>query len=385
MTPFLSALVPAAALYGTMDVSAQSEVRVRNAVGVAGAVVDLDTTPDVRVGAHARRWEIIADYAPDFSLLQIGAGAQPGILHHGSVSATYHDRRASISCYEEASYGDQSFTSLSPEPTLAPGPPQLQPIPEAALIKYGASRTGCSAKLPMPRRWVLGTSFEYALSGGLDPSSRADVPFQTGPHGEIDVTYAASRADRVAATLDASRAVFSSGEDDVLLQLTGSWRHAFGRDTESTLSGGAGWAETRDAAALATAPVLYPIATAALEHRLRPARVDAQLSVQLSPVVDRLNGVVSEWLEGMATVTWSPTRALAIEGQLAAVRSIPWAQAGSVSFVFDELTVTYRLSKRVDLRGGARTAWQSTLGADPSPALWVAFAGVTVRAPSLRF
>jgi hypothetical protein len=385
MTPFLSALGTAAALYGTLEISDQSEMRVRSGPGLVGPVVDLETTPTVKIGGHSRQWEISASYAPRFTLLQIGAGAQPAVLHGASVGATLHDRIISISFYEDASYGDQTFTSLAPDPTIAPGAPQLQPIPAAEIIHYASSRTGCSARLSALRRWIFGAQFEYLLSGGVDASSRAAVPFQSGPHAAISAMYAASRGDSVTASFDVSRALFSSGEDDVLVQLTESWRHAFGRDMESTLGAGIGWAATRDGALDSIHSVAYPVVKAALARRFRPPRVETGLSLQLSPVVNRLNGVVGESLEGTATARWSPTRALTVQGQLGAARSIQGTQAGALARVLDEVAVSYRLSELVELRGGARSAWTSTLGADASPLQWVVFAGATIRAPLVRF
>lgn len=382
MTPFL-ALITAAAIYGTVELSDQSEVRVRNAPGLAGPVVDLETTPALKIGVHARRWEIAAGYAPHLSLLQIGAGAQADVLHGAWMSATVHDRVTSISFYEEGSYGDQTFTSLVSDPTIAPVTPQVQPIPAAEIIHYASSRTGCSAKLSTLRRWELDALFEYIMGGGLDASSRAAMPFQAGPHGAIGAAYQASREDSVRASLDVSRSLFSSGEDDTLLQLTESWRHTFGRDTTSTLGAGIGWAATRDSPLDSIHSHAYPVVTAALTRRFPTARVDTELSIGLSPVVDRLNGLVGEWLQEAANATWSPTRAFAVRGQIGAAQSILGTQEGAVAFVYDEIAVSHRLSELVEVHGGARSAWSA--GAEPSPFLWVAFVGATIKTPLVRF
>jgi hypothetical protein len=385
MTDFLSALVTAAALYGTVEVSDQSEMRVRNGSGLAGPVVDLETSPAVKIGVHSRRWEISTGYGPHLTLLQNGSGAQPEVVHRAWGSAVLHDRLTSISFYEDATYGNRTFTSLAPDPTIAPVSPQLERIPAAEIVHYMSSRTGCHAKISALRRWVLSALFEYALSGGLDAGSRAAIPFQTGPNGAISADYVASPGDWVSASLGVSRALFSSGEDDVLLQLTESWRHRFGRDTASTLGAGIGWAATRDGALNSFRSQTYPIVTAAITHRFRPTRVDGGLSLQLSPVVDRLSGIVGESFQGMATVTWSPTRALAVEGHLGASRTTQQTKAGALAFVLDEISVSYRLNELVALRGGTRSAWSSTPGGDAPPLLWVVFVGATISAPPVRF
>ena len=57
-------------------------------------------------------------------------------------------------------------------------------------------------------------------------------------------------------------------------------------------------------------------------------------------------------------------------------------QAGAFGLVFDEVSVSYRPNKLVELSGGVRSAW--TPG-DSASLLWVAFARVTLRAPVVRF
>jgi hypothetical protein len=383
MTLFV-AFGAAAALYGMVDISDQSEVRVRNGVGLAGAVVDLETVPSIKVGVEARRWEIVAGYGPRLSLLQLGAGTESEVLHRAWGSATFRVRRSSISFYEDTSYGTETFTSLVPEPTIAPGSPQLQPIPTAEVSRYVSSRTGCSAKFSASRRWAFGVLFEVALAGGLDSSSRTAMPFQAGPHATIGADYAATRADSVSASFDASRTLFSSGQDDTVFQLTESWRHRFGRDTESTLGAGIGWAGARDSALDSIHWTAYPAATAAIARRFRPARVETRLSFQVSPVVDRLNGSVNEWFQETAATKWTPTRALSMDGQLSAVQGIQPSKAGRLAFVFGEVALSYRVSQLVAFRGGARGEWMSVAGNDGAPFLWVVFVGATIRAPRIR-
>ena len=113
--------------------------------------------------------------------------------------------------------------------------------------------------------------------------------------------------------------------------------------------------------------------------------MEAGLSLQLSPVVNRLDGAVGETLGGMTTAKWSPTRALAVEGQLGAAQTIPRTQAGAFAVVSDGIALAYRLNELVDLRCGVRSAWTSALEDNASSFLWVAFVGATIRAPLVRF
>jgi hypothetical protein len=201
----------------------------------------------------------------------------------------------------------------------------------------------------------------------------------------MSASWKASRSDSFGAQLEASRSLFSSGEDDAILTVTASWRHVLGRDLESTLGAGMGWAATRDGAT-ASSTTSYPVATAAITRRFRPARVETNLSFVLSPNVDRLNGTVSEWLQGTAGVTWSPARRLTFRGRVGATQTFGGSRSGSLAFVFDEVGVSYRLSALVELDGGFRSGWTQAPREDASSSfLWVAFAGVKLRAPPVHF
>jgi hypothetical protein len=385
MSSVASALAVAAALRGGLEVSDQSELRIRNGYGLSSAVVDLETTPTIKLDLSARWLEIATGYGPHFSILQVGAGAQPQILHRAWATAKLHERRGSIAVYAEGSYGDQLFATLAPEPTVAPGMPSLQAIPQASLIHYASSTIGFTAELRASRRFVLGAFFEYDIGGGVDIASRAALPFQSGPHGGISAQLALSRHDWLGPVVSASRTVFSSGEDDTLVQTTASWRHAFGRQTESTLAGGLAWSWTVSGASASAESATYPVIEATLAHRSPPARVDTRLSLRFAPVADWLTGLVSERLEEIGAVAWRPLRKLTIEGQLGGAQTVPSTQAGAMALVIDGVAVSCRVSKFLELRGGARNAWTTTRGAPGTPPLWVAFLGATFTAPRIRF
>jgi hypothetical protein len=312
-------------------------------------------------------------------------GPQPLVLHHALLDAAWHDRLTSISFYEDASYGRQSINGLAPDRTIAPGPPTLDALPADGMIDYASSRTGLVARRRAPRRWALSLLFEYALSGGVDTEARAAIPFQRGLRGELGAEYALSRRDPLTSTLGASRTLFSSGPENTVLHATESWRHTLGRNTDSTLSGGAGWGTSRAGAAGSMHSSAYPIVEAVIAHRIPQRRIDARLSFRLSPVVNRLNGHLDERLESTATVGWSATRALAIQGQIGALQTIPWTRPGAFAFVLDGIAVSYRVSEFFQFDGGAQILWSSTRGFDAPPPQWVAFAGATLTAPPIPF
>lgn len=392
MSALGAALLAAAALRGAVEISDRTLLVWRNPVSGQGAVADLELTPTLGIGVRSRTWEIAGSFAPRLTLRDIGDAPQRyDVLQQARLAASWHDRRTSLSLYQEGSYGKERLVGLAVD---ADGRPRMDALPAVQIINYASSRTGLLARLTASRRWAFNLSTECAMSGGTDEASLAQLPFQTALRGSSGVEYAASRRDRITATLVATRAVFSNGAEDNLLQGTTSWRRALGRYTTSTLTGGVGWATSRIAeerlqhgsfVIRALEPSFYPVAEAAIAHRAPSGRIEFALIGRLSPVIDRLTGAVDERLEGITTLTWSPTRALAIQGQLGVAQSTAWNERGSVSLVYDGVTISYRASRIVELGAGARTAWMSTHGGDAPPLQWTAYAGVTLRAPPILF
>jgi len=383
VSTLVTALVAVAALRGTIDASARTEVRARSS-NEGAAAFDLETALDVMAVGRSRRWELRLGYAPRLTL-RGDVGPSPDVLHGVVLGVGYGGRRASISLHEEGSFGRQSWTPFIPDPTLAPGAPGPGTLPAPLIINYASSRTGLSAKLAPARRWGLGLSLAYALSGGTDAPSRASLPFQTGPRGALSAEYALTRTDHLASTASASWTGFSSGPEDILLQATASWRHALGRNTESTLDGGAAWATARAGPSEPLRSQAHPIAEATITHRIPSLRIDARVTGRISPVIDPLSGRVDERLEASGGVTWNATRTISIFGQVGAAQSLAWARPGAVTMAFHGLTVAYRASKLVQLDGGTRGFWWATRGADAPPPQWIVFAGLTLTAPEVRF
>ncbi len=150
---------------------------------------------------------------------------------------------------------------------LAPVAPGLGGLPANLVINYASSRTGLLAKLAPARRWGLSLSLEYALSGGTD-ALRA-LPFLPDRASRrAGAEHALTRTDHLTSTVGASWTGFSNGPEDVLVQATESWRHALGRNTESTLAGGAAWATARASASEPFRSLAHPIAEATIAHRI---------------------------------------------------------------------------------------------------------------------
>jgi hypothetical protein len=380
-----SLLLVAAAVTGTVEVGDRSEIRVRDSNEPVGRVVDLETAPAATLRLHARTWEFILGYSPRLTLRQVDAAPQVDSLHHGTIAVAWRWPRLTLRLLGDLMWGTQSFTSLVLDTSPSSGPPPVDRLPLPSAIDYVSSRAGATARIAATRRWTLSSLIELTLGGGRDAASRVVMPLQSGPHGALSAEGALTRKDRLVSTLDASRAVFSSGPEDTVVEVTEAWRHTLSRRTASTLGGGAAGVASRAGGGDPLRLRAYPVAEAGLAHRIPESRVDALFSLRLAPVVDRLSGLVDERLQGAAALTWSLVPGTAIRGQLGAAQSIPWTSDGAFTVVLGEAAVTTRAGQWVRLELGTRGAWQWQRGAGTAPPQWVTFAGATVALPPLRF
>lgn len=386
MSSILAALVALAALRGSLEASSRLQIRVRDGAALTGPALDAEVSPDVKLDLHARRWEIEANYSPRFNRTLFGADAQPSIFHRGGFSVRVQDRRLSLSLQEDAGHGSSSFTVLASDPGAASGPLfHLGAESRTDTFAYAWSRTGLLGRYSLQRRLELTGTLEYSLSGGTDASSRVTMPFQTGIHGTIGAEYALSRRDQLTTTADVLRSDFYAGWQDTLIQGSVAWRRAWGRTTVSTVTGGVGLATSQNSATGELRTEAHPIWAASIAYTPRGSSLDAGLSLRLSPVVDRLSGSVDERLDVVASLAWKPTRALAIEGQLGASRSIFWDNPDAVALVYQGILLSYRANDLLKLEGGVRSAWTRLRDEDATPLQWVTFVGVTFTAPTLRF
>ena len=386
MSGVLAALVALAALRGSLEASSRLQVRVRNGLALAGPALDAEVNPALKLDLRARRWGVTADYSPRFNRNLFGADVQPSIFHQGSLSARFRDRRASLSIQEEAGHGSSSFTVLASDPGAAAGPLfNLGARSRTDTFAYAWSRTGLLGRLAVARRWGLTLALDYSLSGGTDARSRVTMPSQTKLHSGIGAEYALSRRDQLTSTVDAFKSDFYVGSEDTLLQGSVAWRRTWGRNTASTVTGGAGFSTSRNSVTGERRAEVHPVGAVAVAYTPRGSSLDLGLSVRLSPVIDRLSGRVDGRLDGVAYLTWKPTRALAIEGQVGAARSILWDNPDAVALVYQGLTLSFQANDLFKIEGGARGAW-TLLRTDDAPALqWVTFVGMTFTAPTLRF
>lgn len=372
MSPLLSAAVMLA-LRGTLDLSDTTELRAGNSE-VGRFTLDIETTPSARVSLRRPAWELRAAYTPRLSWQPLLRGT-PDIWQQGSLGVGWHDRRASLSLSQDVRYGHLSFASLVAAPE--PGTSRLGTLAQASgqsdVLSAG---TSVLATLAVTRRLRHTLELGATLSGGVGAASRTALPLQTGGRVELGTSYATSRHDDLTGTLSASRAIFSNGRDNSILEAGLSFRHALGRYATATVGGGAAWAVFRGGSAG------YFTGAAMFTYRLpgrRGDRLTAHFAARLSPALDIVRGEVDPRVESTGELTWNMTDTVSLRARAGLVRSMPFTGPPALALGLGEGAVSVRLSDRLRLDGGLRGACQSTMSQ------WVAFLGVTITAPSIRF
>jgi hypothetical protein len=227
------------------------------------------------------------------------------------------------------------------------------------------------------------------------------MPLQWGPTGSARMRIAVSRTDGMTTFGQLSGARFSTGQEQLIGQLSEIWDRVLSR--RATLNVGAGLALTRE---LITArqqfgtPGVYvdllPIALASLSwnDRVENAPLRFNTSLRMSPFADRFTGNVYERLEGRVQGDYRPHKdwiVTAATGGALAV-GIAWSiakpeaagagngtnQAGD-RLLFGEATVGWTPKAWLLLQASTRATWteQPRLGL-PGMLQWVGTLSVTV-------
>jgi hypothetical protein len=277
-----AALLIAADLSGTLTISDRTEARVRapgtpTPSGVPAAAVDVETAPEARLLLGSRRVRFTLAYTPRLTLWDVGAGTHPTALHAGAAHLEWQSHDARLSIDQAGAYGGVSFAYVSLAPDATTGaPPRVDVVPAPQIIQYASSTTTLGSRLTL-RRWTIDTSLGYRLDGGADAPSRAVLPFQNGPFGDLKVDYAVTRRDHLVTTVAASEAAFSSGPESIVTELDEGYRHFWTRTFETRLTLGVSEVRMRSSALAAHTFETYPVAEVVFEER--PQAADGHLDL----------------------------------------------------------------------------------------------------------
>lgn len=422
----------------TASAGAQSEARLRS--DDSGNHLDLVESGTLSLGLRTPRTQWMLSYTPSATQADITADSPRFLLFHmGTLFAAFQPtRRLSLSISETATYGEQYLRllavnavqpSAAASPTVAPTAtagsdqpttgsvpqqtPQTTPVtnansavvPGLQVIRIGSTAASLAATYRLDSQWQTRASVGYAISGGLDASSRVSMPGMRTSTANASLHYALSGRDEVSLTSTASHTSTQVyGIDTARLAAIASsefgWIHDFTRRTSSSVTAGVSYAAT--SASLQADPSLrfpvpgssnyvdafipvrerslFPVVSAMVRTRQgwQRGRLNASLSQQVAQVVDRLVGTVSPRSTTALTVNWLRRRtSVTITGTL--------ARTVGGDLVRGELQSAYGLSEMVTQE--LSTHWRLILGANQTSAtfaqipgstgMWVGYVGVS--------
>jgi hypothetical protein len=395
----LATLPIAADIAATLALSDRTETRVRNPGDTPnGPSLDLANTLEGRLLLASPRTSCTLVYAPRLTFWDINdVGAHPLWLQAGSARVESRNANTRLSLEEDGSYGAVNFSTLALVPGPGGAPPRVDVIPPPQLIQYESTTTTLGSRIEA-KRWQFRTDVAYQLSGGADTASRQSLPLQKGPLGELGATFAASPVDSLETRLIGGETTFSSGPEIVFGEQDESWRHGWSAVTDTTMR--VGVAESREQMTPQSAPTknINPVAEAVVDHQILAGedRFTLHAGARLSPVVNRLLGIVDERIQGTLMSKWT-RRQVSASAFASAQQSIPTDGPNATELLTGELGFAYAASDVVVLDMGVRALWQKAnqpITSTTAPGATeivqgtilqgVAFVGVTLHAPTIR-
>lgn len=392
----------------TFTLTDRTETRVRDPDPVTNAAaVDLSTAPDARLLWDAGRDRYTLGYDPSITLLDVnGIGFKPAVMNTGLLAGEWNWPRLHLSLSEAASYGTQSFVSLSAlpapgapaAPVTMPGQPQplpaAQPVPVAQTFAYASSDTELASAFHI-RKWELGLSTGFRLSGGADAQARAVIPQQHGIIGDARGDYRLTGRDHLISDVGFTQATFSNGPQDVILGFEERWRRQWTRTTDTAIAAGLYEARTNISSTAPTQYATNPTGEVELHHQLGGTknRFDLRADARLAPIVNVLVGTVDQRVQGIVEIDWTH-HALGLRAFGTAAESVSQDTSYASQVLQGEIDASYRLSKALSLDTGARLLEQrqnvpaqagSTAFTQVNFSQTVVFVAVTVRAVDARF
>jgi hypothetical protein len=422
-------LTLAAALDGIFTLTDRTDTRLRDPDQITNrAAIDFDTILDARMVLRPRKDVYTLAYMPQLSFLDVNDVTRTTtFLNAGLAAAEWNWPHARLSFSEYASYGRQSFASLSasaPSGTSsgATGMPMMGPasgaqtpllVPVAETFFFESSITHLTSTLRL-RPWTLFATVGYQLSGGnggpsqpmpatettttgAAASGATGLPLQKGPLGEASATFAATHRDDLITDARGADASFSNGPEDLLISLEEIWRHRWSHSTDTLLAAGAAVSRARPLPVDPYSVATYPVAEATINEHISRGKDQflVRLDARLAPTINILIGSVDELIQGTLVANWTHRR-FSLQALATAGETVDQATSTAYRAIQGELDLSYRVSEVLSFDGGARLLREaqdeipSTTGA-PLPATEVdfeqglVFVAVTIRPIKAKF
>jgi hypothetical protein len=172
---------------------------------------------------------------------------------------------------------------------------------------------------------------------------------------------------------------------DEILQASQGIRHALERSTTLTVSAGGTFANERTHRDQPYHTAGFPNADLSLTHSFgERGSIVLELDAQLAPWVDFHTGLVSNRVQGQASLSDAVNKVVTLRVTATGLQTVPTTDTYALEMVSGSASMELRVDRQVLLAFGERGVWetQDALGTFLST---VTYLDVTVRAPTLPF
>jgi len=340
-----------------------------------GPTTDLEVAPTAAIRLPFRNAALTLAYEPRIFIFAGPVTQHVAYVHRGRVDLSAQPNpRWNLFLRVLGGYGEYDFNPLStvlprappttdqggPSGTTssAPSPtttiPSISTIPNERLVKVVdlSATAGVTYSVTPRMSWLL--SGGYLRSGGVGAAAEEVLPLQQGPTGSTGPRFVLSPTDALEVLLSGWRTEFSNGPAATIVNLTGTWSHAFSRTWQADLVGGAGAFHSTGPDRPVNDSVL-PVAGLALTHVWLLPRGNILNTLQLgaAPQPDAISGVVYERLNA-ALINSVPLGSrvwFSITGGVSVTVGNPQRD------IRVESMLSWVISPQVSVSGGARLAW----------------------------
>jgi hypothetical protein len=353
----------------TYDVAAGATASARTASSVDQAVAQFELDPRGGVTWTAPRLELGGSYQPRL-FVQEGAGGLQA-LHRASARAAWQwSGRWGLFAGLEGSYGVNDFlgTSSGAATSSAGGQPSgggtgggaggaggatppVQPIPGATTLRYrsGEATLGVGGLL-VPRHRFEASVSAFA-SGGADATARLSLPQQQGLRLGVTLRHSLSPVNTLESGLAAGLTSFGAGVSDAYVFATETWRHVLAGGGHFRLGAGPGLMVHAEPGSRKQTPGVGGEASFG-DRWLRVLLFD--VSLRVSPIVDRVSGALYQRADASAALGWEPATGWFVGVQGTGGVVVQGAQLGD-QIVTGDLRASWSPSRRWIAGLGVRT------------------------------
>lgn len=373
----------------TWDVSARADLRVRTPLPGdlgTGLTFDLELAPagGLLIAGDERAFAL--RYTPSFIWREPQAGGALLPMQRAQLGFTQRWRRATLLLQQEGAWGLSDVGSLrTPDlGSTGSGTPTV-PVGEVQTLggtPYLRSNSGAALDVTLTRQVSAGLFAGYAVSGSPDATSA--LPLQHGPTASGRVRVQLTRADALTTGAQFLSASFSTGQQQLVAQLTETWEHVVSRQV--SLNAMAGLAVTRElipegAVGAGSFLDVLPVASVGASWQPPQRALTVSGSVRMAPFADRFTAFVYERLEARGQLDWRLSREWAVMGGLTSAWAVPLGtaeQAGD-ALASGDASVNWSVYRWLVLQASMRVVWTSQPRLDAQQVQGVATLSVLVR------